>query len=215
MNFMICSVPIFELIFDVFVHHFWFHFVTLLASICMLLRTLFLTFSFLFLTSCPLGSLCSFWLHFGRLLAPIWLPFGVPLLPFGSLLVAFGTPALPLGAPALHLAPPALHVAPISIYLGYLWLRFLPYGNTLGVEGLTFPITIPMRSRVETRFVDLRAVLTLCSRFGKSVWGWSFPITISVWNGGETCFGDLAVQTLFSMFDKGGWGWSFPITISI
>ena len=153
--------------------------------------------------------LASFSSPFGTHLAPIWGPFAPFWLPVGRLWHAGA-------APALHLAPPAaLHVAPISIYLGYLWLRFLPYGNTLGVEGLTLPITIPMRSRVETRFVDLRAVLTLCSRFGKSVWGWSFPITISIWNGGETCFGDLAVQTLFSMFDKGGWGWSFPITISI
>ena len=33
------------------------------------------------------------------------------------------------------------------------------------------------------------------------VWGWSFPITISIWNNGETRFGDLrALQTLFSRF---------------
>jgi hypothetical protein len=53
----------------------------------------------------------------------------------------------------------------------------------------------------ETRIGDLRAVQTLFSRFGKGVWGWSFPITISISNSGETRFGDLrAVQTLFSRF---------------
>ena len=112
-DFMIFSVPVFAFFFDVFLHNFGLHFGTLFASICMLPRTLFLTFSFLFRKGCPLGSLSPFWLHFGRLSAPIWLPFGVPLLPFGFLLVAFGTPAL-------RLAPPALH-------LGYLWLPLFPF----------------------------------------------------------------------------------------
>ena len=67
-------------IFYVFLHHFWLHFDTLFASICMLPRTLFLTFSFLFRKGFPLGSLSPFWLFFGRLSAPIWLSFGVPLL---------------------------------------------------------------------------------------------------------------------------------------
>ena len=51
---------------------------------------------------------------------------------------------------------------------------------------------------------------TLFSRFGKGVWGLSFPITISIWNYGETRFGDLrAVQTLFSRLGKGVWDGHF------
>ena len=118
MNFMIFSVPVFALIFDVF----YITFGSLFASICMLPRTLFLTFSFLFRKGFPLGSLSPFWLHFGRLLAPIWLPFGVPLLPFASLLVAFGTPALRL--------------APLALHLGYLSLPLLPF---LSLSSLNLP----------------------------------------------------------------------------
>jgi hypothetical protein len=67
-------------------HRFWLHFGTLFASMSMLLRTLFLTFSFLFRKGCPLGSLCSLWHPFGALWfpfgshsGPIWLPFGFHL----------------------------------------------------------------------------------------------------------------------------------------
>ena len=125
MNFMICSVPVFALIFDVFVHHLCLHFDTLFASICMLPRTLSPPFSFLFRKGCPLGSLSPFWLHFGRLLVPIWLP-------FGSLLVAFGTPAL-------RLAPPALP-------FGRLWHAGAPFGSA-GAPFVTLSIISPFFPR--------------------------------------------------------------------
>jgi hypothetical protein len=85
-NFRICAVPVFALIFDVFLHR---YFGTLFTSICVLLRTLFLTFSFLFRK----GALWAPFAPFGSTLVAFWLPFGVPLLPFGS-------PAEPNGAPA-------------------------------------------------------------------------------------------------------------------
>jgi hypothetical protein len=112
MNFMICSVPVFALIFDEFLQHFWLQFCTLFASLCMLVRTLFLTFSFLFITCCPLGSLCSFWLHFGRLLAPIWFPFEVPLLQFWL----HGDPPPASASPVklLPLPPPLLPAIPLT-----------------------------------------------------------------------------------------------------
>ena len=44
------------------------------------------------------GAHVDFWMHFGCLLAPFWLP----LAPFGSLLAPFGTFWLPFGAPWLH-----------------------------------------------------------------------------------------------------------------
>jgi hypothetical protein len=74
--------------FDVFLHHFWLHFGTLFASICMLLRTIFLFFSVLFRRGCPLDSLsllAPLWSPFGSHLVPIWGPFAPFCLPFGRL----------------------------------------------------------------------------------------------------------------------------------
>jgi hypothetical protein len=104
-----------------------------------------------------------------------------------------------------------------------------------GVWGQSFPITISIWNRGLPRASGNEHFL-LPSQYGKAtkpvlvtygpsrpyfrgfvkgVWGWSFPITISIWNNGETRFGDLRVlPTLFSRFGKGVWGWSSPITIS-
>ena len=56
---------------------------------CMLLRTLFLCFSFLFRKGSPLGSLSLPLASFWHPLASIWLPFGSLWHPFGSLSLPF------------------------------------------------------------------------------------------------------------------------------
>ena len=116
-------VQVFALILNVILHRFWVNFGTLSASICMLLRTLFLTFSCLFRKGWPLGSLCSLWHPFGDLwlsfgfhLAPIWLPFCSLLVPFGSLSVASAAFSHPVGSTLSVLDPLRPNVLPNHVF---------------------------------------------------------------------------------------------------
>ena len=65
----------------------------------------------------------DFWMHFGRPLAPFWLPFGSRLAPFDSLLAPFGSLLAPFGT----------LWATFSLQLTHFWCylaHFCPFGGS-------------------------------------------------------------------------------------